>query len=114
MSLTTWLLLTIAGPWCLRAAFPSSQNTVLSADQLFEGLDLDKDGEITGSEARIYIHNALKDEFNTEQELTDATGLFVRNLDKHEHHKDAGHAQGSDQSVTEEEFEDHIHSLFKV
>ena len=101
-SLTTWVLLSIAGPWCLRAAPHSVQDTAIFADQLFEGLDLNKDGEITGSEARAYIHNALKDEFNTEQELTEATGLFVRNLDKHEP-QGAPHVHVSDQSVTEEE-----------
>lgn len=44
---TTWLLLSIAGPWCLRATCQTATDTAIFADQLFEGLDLNKDGEIT-------------------------------------------------------------------
>lgn len=111
---TAWLLLCIAGPWCLRASCQPVKDTAVFADQLFEGLDLNKDGEITGLEARAYIHSALKDEFNTEQELAEATGMFVRNLDKHVADKGGTTHMHADQSVTEEEFEAHIHNLFKV
>ncbi len=114
-----WLLLLVALTWS-HSPFAGTQTTEDKpdfADQLFEGLDLNKDGAISGSEAKQYIRSTLKEEFGTEQELAEATGLFVSNLDKHEvHPATIGGAKPDPQhpSISEEELEAHIHNLFKV
>lgn len=115
-SVPTWLLLVgLIWAHCPLAISQQAEDKPDFADQLFEGLDLNKDGEISGSEARHYIRSTLKEEFGTEQELAEATGLFVSNLDKHE--PLAVNSKGGNDhhpSITEEELEAHIHNLFKV